>query len=76
MKNSSEKIPLIHILGDIIFIAIVSKQCKKFNFYDILGVFFKKNQNCFHVMFQPAFNSNFELGLLYLLYIAIDFDVP
>ena len=63
------------MLEDKIFIAIVSKHCKKFNF--TISLFFKKiNQNFFHVMFQQVFSSNFELGLLCVLYIVIDFDVP
>ena len=75
MKNSQEKKSLIQILGDKIFISIVSKHCKKFNFK--ITLFFKKsNQNCFHVIFQPVFNSNFELSLLRILNIITDFDVP
>ena len=77
MKNSSQKISFIQILGHKIFIAIPSKHCKKFNFTISLWGFFKKNyQNCFHVMFQPVFTSNFELGLLCILYMFTDFDVP
>ena len=60
-------------LWDKIFIAIVSKHCKKFNF--TLPLFFKKiNQNSFHVIFRPVFTSNFKLGLLCILCIVIDFD--
>ena len=74
MKNSYEKLSLIQMLEDKIFIAIVSKQCKKFNF--TTSLFFKKiNQNFFHVMYQQVFSSNFELGLLCVLYTVIDFDV-
>ena len=39
--------------------------------------FFKEsNSNYFHVMFQPAYTSNFELGLVCVLYIVIGFNVP
>ena len=41
MKNSLEKISLTQISGDKIFIAIVPKHCKKFNF-TISLFFFKK----------------------------------
>ena len=75
MKNSQEKKSLIQILGDKIFISIVSKHCKKLNFK--ITLFFKQsNKNRFHVIFTPVFASNFELGLLCVLYIVIDFDVP
>ena len=41
-----------------------------------LCFFNKINQNCLHVIFQPVFTSNFELGFLCVLYIVTDFDVP
>ena len=53
MKNSLEKISLIQILGNKIFIAIVSKHCKKCNF--MVSLFFLKKNNYFHVMSQPVF---------------------
>ena len=62
MKISLEKISLIQILGDKIFIAIVSKHCKKFNF--AISLLFKKAITTVSTMFQPVFTSNFEMGLL------------
>ena len=43
MKISLEKISLIQILGDKIFLAIASKHCKKFNL--MISFFFKKKQS-------------------------------
>ena len=71
-KNSQEKILFIQTSGGKIFIAIVSKHCKKFNFalsffffcLFCFALFLKSNQNCFHVIFQPVYTSSFELGLL------------
>ena len=69
-----EEISLIQILEDKIYIAIVSKHCKKFNFtISLLLLFFLKKQsklNCFH-MFQPVFTSNFELSLMYAFYTSL-----
>ena len=72
MKISLEKISLIQILGDKIFLAIASKHCKKFN---LMISFLKKksNHNCLHAMFQPGFTPNFDMGLWCVLYIVIDF---
>ena len=70
-----KKFILIQILRDKIFIAIVSKHFKKRNF--MICLFFKEsNWNCFHVMFQPDYASNFALGLACVLYIVIGFDAP
>ena len=53
MKNSLEKISLIQILGDKIFIATVSTHCKEFNF-TIYLVFFLKKQSQLFPCYVPA----------------------
>ena len=60
INEKQEKISFIQILEDKIFIAIVSKYSKIFNFTISLCFFKKSNQNSFYATFQPVFTSSFE----------------
>ena len=64
MKNSWEKISLIQIVGDKVFIAIVSKHCKKFNF--MISMFnWTVLRLCFNQFLLPVLNWAFCMRFIH-----------
>ena len=76
MKSSSEKLSLIHILRDKIFIAIVSKHFKKLNSVIDMSVFLRKRLKLFSCYVSTSLYFRFRTRSCVQFYIVIGYDVP